>query len=165
MTIAAKGIVHISLGRDEDESGAVQQKSTNEWRLEQALKYKEHQCPVQVRIIADITIPMNTFHKKVYEQMGGSQFILLTPLHYTNKKHFADNRSDITWDEAKKQNLFTYSSGDLRPNIIHPDWKVTKERCGMIAGKESCNNCLRKITFNKQQYKQQLTQLGWGMAV
>ena len=160
LVIQSRGVVHISLGDDAFETGAVLQGSTNEWRLEQAILYKNHGCPTQVRIVADVTLPMNVFHKKVFSLMG-SKGILLTPLHYTNKKTFQGYRSDITWDEAKERGLFTYSHGDLRPNEIHKDWDATKERCGVVAGKEYCNNCVGKIDFNKKQYKQDLIKLGW----
>lgn len=162
---AAKGVVHMSLGRDLDETGAViLHGCTNRWRLAQALRYKRYGCPTQVRIIADITLPMNDFHKKVYKLMGGSTGILLTPLHYTNKDHFLSMRQDITWDESKSTGLFTYSHGDLRPNKIHSDWDKTKERCGMINGKEYCNNCVGKINFSKGEYKKKLVELGWNPA-
>jgi hypothetical protein len=106
---------------------------------------------------------MNDFHKKAFSLMGGSRGILLTPLHFTNRAHFESTRQDITWDEAKAQGIFSYTGGDLRPNIIHPDWKKTREICGSIAGKDYCNNCISaNLGFNKQQYKQQLQQLGWG---
>jgi hypothetical protein len=78
LVIAADGIVHISIGRDEDEPGAVRQGATNKWRLKQAIKYKSYGCPTQVRIVADITRPMNAFHKKVFIDMGGSSGILLS---------------------------------------------------------------------------------------
>lgn len=160
LTTQAEGVVHISLGDDSLEEGPVQQGATNEWRLQQAIQYKKSGCPTQVRIVADVTMPMNDFHKIVYKEMG-SAGILLTPLHYTNKAVFEKLRQDITWDEAKKQGLFTYTKGDLRPNIVHADWKKTKERCGTIAGREHCNNCVGKINFNKKEYKQQLVALGW----
>jgi hypothetical protein len=134
----AQGVVHISLGEDALEKGAVNQGATNEWRLQQAVKYLKHGCPTQVRIVSDITLPMNEFHKKVFNQMGGSSGILLTPMHYTNKKTFEFCRQDVTWDEAKEKGIYTYTSGDLRPNIIHQDWQKTKERCGLINGKEYC---------------------------
>lgn len=161
LVIASRGVVHISLGSDELESGPVEQGATNTWRLKQAVKYKEAKCPTQVRIVADITLPMTPFYKKVFEHMGGSSGILLTPLHYTNKATFAKNRDDVTWDEAKEQGLFSYQHGDLRPNIIHADWSKTKERCGTINGKEYCNNCVGKIDFNKKDYKQELISLEW----
>lgn len=161
MVIQANGIVHISLGNDALESGAIAQGATNAWRLQQAYAYKQYGCPTQVRIVADITLPMDTFHKQAYDLMGGSSGILLTPLHYTNKRTFEAVRQDITWDDAKAQGLFTYVSGDLRPNVIHDDWKKTKERCGLINGKEYCNNCVGKISFNKRDYKQQLRELEW----
>lgn len=161
LVITSQGVVHISLGRDEDETGAAAQGATNAWRLEQALLYRKYGCPTQVRIVADITMPMNNFHREVFFKMGGSSGILLTPLHYTNKAHFESMRPDITWDEAKATGLFSYVKGDLRPNKIHPDWNQTKERCGTIAGKEYCNNCVGKIGFNKKEYKQKLIQLQW----
>ena len=161
LVIAARGVVHISLGCDKDEPGAVKQGATNEWRLRQAMKYKTHGCPTQVRIAADITMPMNQFHKKVFKCMGGSSGILLTPLHYISKESFESVRKDITWDEAKTTGLFTYTHGDLRPNIVHNDWNKTRERCGMIAGKECCNNCVGKIDFKKKPYKAELIRLGW----
>ncbi len=73
---AANGIVHISLGRDQDEVGAVNRGSTNRWRLAQALKYLRSGCPTQVRIVADVTMPMNTFHQKVYQLMGSKGILL-----------------------------------------------------------------------------------------
>ena len=157
----SRGIVHISLGRDEDELGAVLQGATNEWRLQQAIMYKQVNCPTQVRIVADITLPMGAFHKKAFNSMGGSTGVLLTPLHYTNRTHFESMRKDITWDEAKEKGIFSYSHGDMRPNIIHEDWQQTRERCGTIAGKEYCNNCVRKIEFNKKEYKAKLIELKW----
>ena len=160
MVIASKGIVHISLGRDEDETGAVAQGATNEWRLLQALEYKKYGCPTQVRIVSDVTMPMNEFHKRVYSLMG-SAGILLTPLHYISKASFTSVRTDITWDEAKSSGLFTYSHGDLRPNKVHPDWNQTKEKCATISGKEFCNNCVRHIDFNKKEFKEKLIKLGW----
>jgi hypothetical protein len=158
---AANGVIHISLGKDEDEPGAIAQGSTNEWRLEQAMAYKKYGCPTQVRIVADVTMPMNAFHKKAFTSMGGSHGVLLTPLHYTNKAHFESMRQDVTWKQAKDSGLFSYVKGDLRPNIIHDDWKQTKERCGIIASREYCNNCVGKIDFNKTKYKEQLIQLKW----
>jgi hypothetical protein len=161
LVILARGVVHLSLGRDEDEKGAVKQGATNEWRLKQAVKYKKFGCPTQVRVVADITLPMNRFHKKVFKQMGGSRGILLTPLHYTSKAHFESMRQDITWDDAKESGLYSYVKGDLRPNRIHSDWDQTKERCGVIAGREYCNNCVGRIDFNKNEYKAELVKLGW----
>lgn len=160
LVIQSQGIVHISLGADALEKGPVLQGATNEWRLQQAIQYKKISCPTQVRIVADITLPMTDFHKQVFKEMG-SAGILLTPLHYTSKAVFEKNRQDITWDEAKSTGLFSYGHGDLRPNMLHDDWKKTKERCGTIAGKEYCNNCVGKISFNKKQYKLQLKTLGW----
>jgi hypothetical protein len=91
----------------------------------------------------------------------GSKGILLTPLHYTNKQHFQSMRNDLTWEQAKSTGLFTYTHGDLRPSLFHPDWSVTKERCGTVGGKEYCNNCVGKIDFNKVEYKNKLKQLEW----
>lgn len=161
LIIKSKGIVHISLGRDEDEVGPVALGSTNRWRLAQALRYKRYGCPTQVRVVADVTMPMSVFHKKAYFLGGGSTFILLTPLHYTNRAHFNSMRNDITWDEAKTTGLFVYERGDLRPTRFHADWLITKERCGVVAGKEYCNNCRIKVEFNKKDYKKQLIDLGW----
>jgi hypothetical protein len=161
LVTAANGVVHLSLGRDEDESGAVAQGATNSWRLSQAVKYKRYGCPTQVRIVADVTLPMNALHKRALKVMGGSRGILLTPLHYTNKSHFESMRKDITWDEAKSTELYSYVKGDLRPNRIHSDWDATKERCGVVAGREYCNNCVGAINFNKKEYKQKLQELGW----
>lgn len=159
----SRGIVHISLGDDAAEPGAVRQGATNRWRLAQAIRYRRAGCPTQVRIVADVTLPANEFYKKAINLMGGSKGVLLTPLHYTNKAHFVQTRQDITWDEAKTTGLFSYVSGDLRPNKIHDDWKMTKERCGLIAGKEYCNNCVRKINFNKRKFKAELETLGWNV--
>ena len=162
LVIESNGIVHLSLsGRDEDETGAASQGATNRWRLAQAIKYKRHKTPVQCRIVADVTIPPTDFHEKAFNLMGGSSGILLTMLHYTKKSHFESIRKDITWDEAKTQGLFAYTSGDLRPLVQHDGWKKYREKCGTIS-REYCNNCVRKIDFNKHQYKQQLQQLGWG---
>lgn len=161
LTKKAAGVVHISLGRDEDEPGAVLRGSTNRWRLAQAVKYKRSGCPTQVRIVADVTMPMSDFHRKAVAIMGGSSGVLLTPLHYTNKLHFESMRKDITWDQAKSTGLFSYGHGDLRPNSFHSDWLLTRERCGIVGGQEYCNNCVGRIGFNKKQYKSQLKQLGW----
>lgn len=158
----AAGVVHISLGDDTLESGAISQGATNRWRLAQALRYQQSGCTTQVRIVADITLPMSKLHKKAYDLGGGSKFILLTPLHYTSKAVFEATRSDITWEQAKSSGLFSYTHGDLRPNKIHDDWAKTKERCGTVAGKEFCNNCgLGKINFSKKAYKEELIKLGW----
>ena len=161
LVIGASGVVHISLGRDEDESGAVLQGATNRWRLAQAVRYKRSGCPTQVRIVADVTLPMSDFHRKAVELMGGSKGVLLTSLHYTNKEHFSSMRNDITWEQAKETGLFSYSHGDLRPNSFHADWTTTKERCGMVGGKEYCNNCVGRISFNKKEYKTKLKELEW----
>lgn len=161
LVIAAKGVIHISLGRDEDEPGAVNKGAKNRWRLQQAMQYKKYGCPTQVRIVADITMPMSTFHKEAFNKMGGSKGVLLTPLHYTNRAHFESVRKDITWDKAKEVGLFSYVHGDMRPNSIHADWQATKERCGLINGREYCNNCVGKIDFNKKAYKQRLKDLKW----
>jgi len=160
LVIQAEGIVHISLGRDEDETGAVSQGATNEWRLQQAVKYRKYKCPTQVRIVADITMPMTKFHKKAVKVMGGSSGVLLTPLHYTSKEHFESMRTD-TWEQVKAAGLFTYAKGDLRPNQFHTDWDQTKERCGVVNGREYCNNCVGRISFNKKTYKADLVKLGW----
>lgn len=157
------GIVHISLsGRDEDEQGAVEQGATNRWRLAQAIKYKRNHTPTQCRIVADVTLPPADFHEKAFDLMSGSSGILLTPMHYISRAQFTAVRKDITWEQAKDTGLFAYSTGDLRPLIQHDGWKKYREKCGMIS-REYCNNCVRKIDFNKQQYKQQLQQLSWGV--
>lgn len=161
LVIKAEGIVHISIGRDEDEIGAVKQGATNAWRLQQAVKYKKYKCPTQIRIVADITMPMTKFHKKAVKAMGGSSGVLLTPLHYTSKDHFESMRKDLTWEQSKEAGLFTYVKGDLRPTSFHADWDQTKERCGVVGGREYCNNCVGKIAFNKTAYKEELVKLGW----
>lgn len=158
---ASRGVCHISLGRDVDETGAVSQGATNRWRLAQAIKYKRSGCRTQCRIVADVTMPMTDFHRKAVNLMGGSSGILQTPLHYTSRSHFESMRQDVTWDEAKTQKLFSYEHGDLRPMLRHPDWNITKERCGVVGGKEGCNNCTIKINFNKKSYKALLVKLGW----
>lgn len=162
----AKGIVHISLGIDSLESGAVAQGSTNAWRLEQALAYKSDGCPVQVRIVADVTMPPTDFHTEVFQKMGGSKFVLLTPTHYISKAHFEKTRQDITWDDAKSTGLFVYGKGDLRPAKFDAGWKPFKERCGTSypGGKETehCNNCgLGKFPEDKKTWKAKLSKLGW----
>jgi hypothetical protein len=161
LVIRANGVVHISLGRDEDEKGAVSLGATNRWRLAQAIRYKRAGCPTQIRIVADVTMPMSDFHRKAVELMGGSKGVLLTPLHYTNKAHFTSNRKDLTWEQAKSTGLFQYVKGDLRPSRLHPDWAITKERCGMVGGVEYCNNCVGQVSFNKNEYKAELKRLGW----
>lgn len=161
LAIRSNGVIHISLGRDADESGAVAQGATNRWRLAQAIRYKRAGAPTQIRIVADITLPMTDFHKKAFQLMGGSRGVLLTPLHYTNRNHFESMRSDITWDQAKETGMFSYSHGDLRPNSFHVDWEKTKERCGVVAGREYCNNCVGSIAFNKKEYKLRLKELSW----
>ena len=158
----AAGIVHISLGKDEDEPGAVALGATNVWRLAQALKYKRNGCPTQARLVADITQPLSKFHQKAVNLMGNNG-VVVTPLHYTNKSHFASMRRDITWDEAKSRGYFSYSHGDLRPNFFHKDWEKLKERCGPVDGKLHCNNCVGKINFNKKTYKAKLKKLGWSL--
>ena len=152
--IAAKGIIHISIGIDVLEKGAINQGANNRWRLEQAVQYKNYGCPIQCRIVTDITQPASDFQKEVIARMGGSKGILLTPLHYTNKKTFELLRPDSTWDLAKTSGEFSYAQGDLRPNKFHKDWKQTKEVCGTVNGKECCNNCgLGKFPGDKAVYK------------
>ena len=153
------GIVHISLGDDRQETGALLQGSTNDWRLAQAILYREDGCPVQTRIIADVTIPMSEFNKHVYAKMG-SKGILLTPLRYLNKELFSQSRPDTTWEDAKSDGSFQYDHG-LKPMRAHSDWSVTKERCGYIGNKEFCNNCVRKISFSKAKWYESLVASGW----
>ena len=98
--------------------------------------------------------------KKIYNNRIMKQS-KVTPLHYISKESFESVRQDITWNKAKSTGLFTYTHGDLRPNIINDDWKQTRERCGMVAGKEYCNNCVGRIDFNKVNYKAELIKLGW----
>lgn len=159
----SQGIVHISLGDDSQEKGAIKQGSTNRWRLAQAIKYKRAHCPVAVRIVYDVTLPMSDFYKKVFSHMGSSG-ILLTPLRYTSKKCLEDNRTDITWEEATSTGLFTFLHGSLQPNALHDDWKPCREICGQVGSRFHCNNCVGKINFNKKDYKKQLITLGWNEA-
>lgn len=144
----SRGVVHISLGVDIMEPGAISLGYSNETRFKNAQKYLKSGCTTAVRVVDDITLPMSRFIKKVY--LSGMP-ILVTPLHYPDKNSFSLRRKDITWDEAKEKNLFEFSFGSLRPLIIHDDWKKTKERCGIIGGKEYCNNCnLGKIYYSDE---------------
>ena len=156
----ANGVVHISLGDDSLEPGAVKQGSTNRWRLAQAIKYKKANCPIQVRMVSDVTLPMSAFYKKVFSYMG-SRGILLTPLRYDSKECFQKARTDVTWDEAKEKGIFTFSHGALQPAFQHDDWKPVREKCGAIGSRFYCNNCSFKINFNKKDYKAELIKLKW----
>lgn len=165
LVIKSDGVVHISLGRDELESGAVLLGYNNDKRFEVAKQYLNHGCVTAVRVVEDITLSMPEFIKKV--QQSGMP-ILVTPLHYPDKNSWNLRRSDISWEEAKEKGLYKYTHGALRPEIIHNDWKITKERCGVIAGKEYCNNCnLKNIRFSeelgssKKQYNESLKGRGW----
>jgi len=160
----SNGVVHISLGRDDMETGAVELGFPNEVRLKNALKYQKYGCTTAVRVVEDVTLEIPKFIKKVKKL---NMPILLTPLHYPDKKSFNQRRDD-TWDEAKSNGLYTYDHGALRPSFVHDSWKDVKERCGLIGGKEFCNNCnLGKVKYSdevgysKKKYNEKLINVGW----
>lgn len=161
------GVVHISLGRDEMEPGAVQLGFDNKTRFENAKKYKNFGCVTACRVVEDITLPMPEFIKTVYES---GMDILLTPLHYPDKVSFSLRRNDLSWEEAKEKKVFEFSHGALRPMEIHQDWNKTKERCGLVMGREYCNNCnLGRVKFseevgsNKKSYQEKVKKWNQGL--
>jgi hypothetical protein len=161
----ASGVIHISLGNDEMERGAVIQGFSNEVRYENAKLYSNYGVTCGVRVVEDITIAMPEFIKKVHSD---AFHILLTPLYYKDKETFNSKRKDISWDEAKSNGTMKFEKGALHPVIVHPDWKTVRERCGTINGKMYCNNCsLGKVHFSdqvrgsKKEYKARLVTLGW----
>lgn len=165
LVIESDGVVHISIGRDEMETGAVKLGFPNEVRLWNAHKYFDYGCTTAVRVVEDITMPMPEFISKIHES---GMPILLTPLHYPDKNSFSQRRDDITWEQAKEKKLFEFLHGALRPNFIHDDWNKTKERCGVIMGREYCNNCnLGKVIFSpetgcsKKLYNAKLIEHKW----
>jgi hypothetical protein len=163
LIIASQGIVHISLGCDTVELGAVLQGATNAIRLERAKQYQQVGCPVLVRIVADVTLPMEPFHKEVLRVMGVDG-ILLTPLTYTGIDVLSYYRAD-SWYELKTSGEFSQTRKNLYPNKIHPDWDPIKNRCGKIGAFEYCNDCgLKNLGIEKKSYKEQLRKLGWKAA-
>jgi hypothetical protein len=166
LVIKANGTIHISLGDDNLEKGAVAQGATFEERVEVASKYKEYGVNCCVRVVCDITMPMPERVKKVKDR---EIRILLTPLYYLSKAIFEENRKDLTWDEAISSGTYYWKSG-LHPNLVHDDWKSIKDKCGKIGGKMNCNNCglgkirySEEIGYNKSKYKQKLVELGWNL--
>lgn len=162
LLIKSDGTLHISLGNDELEKGAVEHSADFWTRVARAIDYKKVGVNTYVRVVADITMPMSDDIKKVYVY---DVPILLTPLYYLKKDLFT--RSDMTWDEAKTNGTYYWNHG-LHPKVIHPDWDKVKERCGYIDGKMWCNNCgLKKIfyseeaQFSKTKYKEKLKKAGW----
>ena len=165
LVIAANGVIHISLGNDYMERGAVKHGYTNERRYDIAKLYATYGVVCGVRVIEDITMPMPEFIKQIHKE---DFHILLTPLYYKDKATFTNRRSDITWDEAKELGIFKFEHGALHSVKVHPDWKTVKERCGTINGKMHCNNCSLKVVHfsdevgsSKKQYHQKLKDYGW----
>lgn len=162
----SNGTLHISLGIDALEKGAVLQGASFSDRVQVAKEYTDYGVNCSVRVVADIAQPMTDNVKKVKE-LGLR--ILLTPLYYLKKDLFT--RTDMTWDEAKTNGTYYWNHG-LHPKKVHPDWDTTKERCGYIDGKCCCNNCgLGKIyysdevRYNKKLYKKRLITIGWNNEV
>ena len=162
--IETRGIIHISLGDDKLEPGAVYQGHTNRNRLARAIRYKRYGTPIQVRAVTDVTLPMNEFYQKALKYMG-KEGILVTPLYYHSKSVFELFRQDMSWEEAKSSGTFTFKKGALHPNFIHDDWKPLKHRCGLMPnGSMACNNCVAgKLDFKKKDYKLHLVNVGWAV--
>ena len=162
----ANGVIHISLGIDKFELGAVEQGYDQKTRYANAKLYHEAGTKTGVRVVEDITAPMSDLIRKIHFE--DKFHILLTPLFYKDKKTFESNRSDITWDEAKRSGIFKFQSGALHAEIVHPSWNSVRNICGLVHGIMRCNNCsLGNIIFSpevgssKKKYKQQLILSGW----
>lgn len=159
------GTIHISLGNDSMERGAVEQGFTNEQRYTNAKLYRDAGVVCYVRIVEDITLPMPEFIKRI----NSEQFpILLTPLYYKDNATYERKREGLSWKEAKSSGIYKFENGALHPVIMHDDWKNVRERCGIIRGKMACNNCsLKTVTFSqevgtsKKLYHQKLIQVEW----
>lgn len=165
LTIQSNGVIHISIGRDEMETGAVERGFSNETRYENAKLYSLYGVRCGVRIVEDITLPAPDFIKRIINE---NFHILLTPLNYKDKETFMQRRKDITWDEAKSLGIFRFEHGALHPVIVHEDYQNTRERCGLINSKMMCNNCsLKTVHFSdevgtsKKLYRQKLQEYGW----
>lgn len=160
----SNGVIHISIGDDSLETGAVELGYNNERRYEIAKLYSKYGVVCGVRVVEDITKPMPDFIKRIYND---GFHILLTPLYYKDRQTFENKRDDITWNEAKEYGIFEFDHG-LHPVKVHKDWNNVKERCGTINGKMHCNNCsLKRVHFSdevgssKKQYHRKLVELGW----
>lgn len=165
LVMASNGVIHISLGRDEMETGAVEKGFSNEIRYENAKLYALYGVRCGVRVVEDITIPIPNFIKRIHDE---GFHILLTPLYYKDRKTFEQRRKDITWNEAKEFGFFKFEHGALHPVIVHDDWSTVKERCGTINSKMMCNNCsLKTVHFSdevgssKKLYRKKLSEYGW----
>lgn len=133
-----KSTVHFSMGNEHMEKGAVLNGCNNAWRLATARKYAEEGVITYLRIVEDITRPMRPEVKK---WCMSELPILITPLRYNSKKVLGEYNPDADWDTLKNSDSFEYSSGFLKPTTWHADFTSYKERCGVVAGIEHCNNC------------------------
>lgn len=130
--------VHFSMGNEHMEQGAVLNGSTNEWRLETAKRYQQYGVNTYIRIVEDVSMPMND---NVRTWCNGKIPVLITPLRYKSKKVLEQYHPNANWDELKNSDTHEYVNSYLQAKVWHEDYKPYKERCGKLAGIEHCNNC------------------------
>lgn len=168
LVVESNGTVHISLGNDELEPGAVKQGANNKSRYTVATLYKTYGVNTWVRVVEDITRPMPEFIKRIYQE---NFQVLITPLSYKDKATVLEKLPDTTWDEEIKSGRYEFTSGGLHPKKVHDDWKpYIKNSCGLINGTMKCNNCglgkvyySDEVGFSKTKYKAALKAKGWNL--
>lgn len=154
--------VQFSLGYDSMEPGAVIWGCTNEFRIENALRYKDAGVNSVCRLVREAPIAPDNQTLEIIANLNSHNIpVLLTPLRIPGRS--VSEQIGRTWGTLKKNpnqmDFFgqdpdqgTYiqeGSNSLLPRIIHPDYKVrigdnnsqSFRVCGHIGDNVLCGSC------------------------
>jgi hypothetical protein len=158
------GVVHYSIGADCLERGAVSQGYNNSWRLQQARKYREAGVNLDLTVVCDVTqslagnVKAGFFVQRALDIAQTERLVArIIPIRIkSNKlaiKVTGHSRGELlsqhpnlpTWDNLSQGMWERRPNNELRPLVLHPDFRGLYESgigiCGEIGDYEYCDDC------------------------
>ena len=113
-----------SIGFDEFELGAVKRGCSNDWRIEQAMKYREAGVNSNLYLLIVAHLPPAVRELAVLESLGYGHVIplQLLPMRFRTKESFRVITGE-NWDELKKKRMYnTPKKNSLVPVVVDNGW-------------------------------------------
>jgi len=158
------GVVHYSIGADCLEAGSVSQGFTNEWRVEQANRYRRAGVNVDLTLVCAVTQSLEENKKAGFytaEALAAARKYRIParilPIRLKSNKLAIKvtecSRSELTesnpalpgHENPKHGTWRRRPNNELVPMILHPDFKALYESgigiCGEVGEEEYCDDC------------------------
>ena len=131
------GTIHFSLGEDSLEPGIVDYYGmTTEKRIEEAEKYLDDGCNIQLRLVCDVTS-----NRKFPITAIPDNHWIITPIRFLTKKQAISFPPYKCWENLLESKQYEYKKHALRPTYIHDCFDRFSKFCGTVGKKEHCAKC------------------------